>query len=65
MSESGFASLGPSLLARKGGAKPAMRPQVAPLAAPVAGGDDLPGDAGQCPWLPILARTSSEPAGAH
>ena len=33
MSESGFASLGPSLLARKGGAKPAMRPQVAPLMA--------------------------------
>jgi predicted HicB family RNase H-like nuclease len=32
MSEPGFASLGPSLLARKGGAKPAMRPQVAPLA---------------------------------
>jgi hypothetical protein len=31
MSEPGFASLGPSLLARKGGAKPAMRPQVAPL----------------------------------
>jgi hypothetical protein len=31
MSESGFASLGPTLLARKGGAKPAMRPQVAPL----------------------------------
>lgn len=31
MSDSGFASLGPSLLARKGGAKPAMRPQVAPL----------------------------------
>jgi hypothetical protein len=30
MSEPGFASLGPSLLARKGGAKPAMRPQVAP-----------------------------------
>ena len=26
-----FASLGPTLLARKGGAKPAMRPQVAPL----------------------------------
>lgn len=32
MSEPGFASLGPTLLARKGGAKPAMRPQVAPLA---------------------------------
>jgi hypothetical protein len=31
MSETGFASLGPSLLARKGGAKPAMRPQVSPL----------------------------------
>lgn len=31
MSESGFASLGPTLLARKGGAKPAMRPQVPPL----------------------------------
>ena len=36
MSESGFASLGPSLLARKGGAKPAMRPQVAPLMADAA-----------------------------
>ncbi len=31
MSEPGFASLGPTLLARKGGAKPAMRPQIAPL----------------------------------
>lgn len=28
MSEPGFASLGPTLLARKGGAKPAMRPQL-------------------------------------
>lgn len=28
-----FASLGPTLLARKGGAKPAMRPQVAPMSA--------------------------------
>lgn len=32
MSDPGFASLGPTLLARKGGAKPAMRPQLAPLA---------------------------------
>jgi len=32
MSEPGFASLGPTLLARKGGAKPAMRPQLPPLA---------------------------------
>lgn len=29
--EASFASLGPTLLARKGGAKPAMRPQLAPL----------------------------------
>ncbi|OYW45624.1 MAG: hypothetical protein B7Z08_05165 [Sphingomonadales bacterium 32-68-7] len=28
-----FASLGPTLLARKGGARPAMRPQVTPLGA--------------------------------
>ncbi|RDC59225.1 hypothetical protein HME9302_00411 [Alteripontixanthobacter maritimus] len=33
MSESSFASLSPTLLARKGGAKPAMRPQLAPLSA--------------------------------
>lgn len=31
MSEPHFASLSPTLLARKGGAKPAMRPQLAPL----------------------------------
>ncbi|MGB3805666.1 MAG: hypothetical protein WA936_00545 [Erythrobacter sp.] len=31
MSEATFASLEPALLARKGGAKPAMRPQLAPL----------------------------------
>lgn len=41
MSDASFASLGPTLLARKGGAKPAMRPQVAPFPAAV----DL--DAGQ------------------
>lgn len=34
-----FASLSPRLLARKGGAKPAMRPQLAPL-VPVA--DEIP-----------------------
>lgn len=39
MSDSGFASLGPSLLARKGGAKPAMRPQVAPLVTPLDAGE--------------------------
>ena len=31
MNESSFASLNPALLARKGGARPAMRPQIAPL----------------------------------
>lgn len=31
MSEASFASLSPTLLARKGGAKPAMRPQLASL----------------------------------
>ncbi|MDJ0643751.1 MAG: hypothetical protein QNJ15_13130 [Erythrobacter sp.] len=36
MSEASFASLGPTLLARKGGAKPAMRPQLAPLPETVA-----------------------------
>jgi hypothetical protein len=32
-----FASLGPTLLARKGGAKPAMRPQIAPLGGGAGG----------------------------
>lgn len=36
MSEASFASLGPTLLARKGGAKPAMRPQLTPLPDDVA-----------------------------
>jgi len=31
MTDVSFASLNPALLARKGGAKPAMRPQIAPL----------------------------------
>ncbi len=31
MSEASFASLNPALLARKGGAKPAMRPQLGPI----------------------------------
>lgn len=51
MSEASFASLGPTLLARKGGAKPAMRPQLAPLPDVVAaeqledlGWNDMGGD---------------------
>ena len=31
MSEASFASLNPAILARKGGAKPAMRPQLGPI----------------------------------
>ncbi|MEM1194718.1 MAG: hypothetical protein AAGH57_01325 [Pseudomonadota bacterium] len=37
MSGASFASLGPTLLARKGGAKPAMRPQLTPLPDDMAG----------------------------
>lgn len=33
MTEASFASLNPTLLARKGGAKPAMRPQLGPIPA--------------------------------
>ncbi|HAU21781.1 MAG TPA: hypothetical protein DCS24_04150 [Erythrobacter sp.] len=39
MSETSFASLNPALLARKGGAKPAMRPQLGPI--PDASADKL------------------------
>lgn len=39
MSETSFASLNPALLARKGGAKPAMRPQLGPI--PDASDDKL------------------------
>lgn len=52
MSDASFASLGPTLLARKGGAKPAMRPQWGPMPEAVAddqledlGWNDM-GDAG-------------------
>ena len=47
MNEASFASLNPTLLARKGGAKPAMRPQLAatisalPMAANEAALEDL------------------------
>jgi predicted HicB family RNase H-like nuclease len=68
MSDPGFASLGPTLLARKGGAKPAMRPQVGPLmqdATPLAEeqledlgwndlGDDHEGDHPASVVVPIL-----------
>ena len=51
MDDTNFASLSPTLLARKGGAKPAMRPQLAPLTAGSAaqsledlGWNDMGGD---------------------
>lgn len=70
-----FASLSPRLLARKGSAKPAMRPQVAPLAdfpsaAPYPVHEDLGwndmGDAADvaarpAQVVPISARESSPP----
>ncbi len=47
MTEAVFASLNPALLARKGGAKPAMRPQLAPLPSdPVSLGEDALEDLG-------------------
>ncbi len=42
MAETSFASLSPTLLARKGGAKPAMRPQHAALASMPAAMPDSP-----------------------
>ena len=36
MTEASFASLSPTLLARKGGAKPAMRPQLGPIPNPTS-----------------------------
>lgn len=75
MSDPGFASLGPSLLARKGGAKPAMRPQVAPLVADKAaiaalaeeqledlGWNDMgdPDDTGGAEIVPINAEVAAD-----
>lgn len=58
MSEASFASLGPTLLARKGGAKPAMRPQLAPLPGVV------PPEADQLEDLGWNDMGQDEPAGA-
>jgi len=78
MSESGFASLGPTLLARKGGAKPAMRPQIAPLVVDEAEAGPLPedkledlgwndmGDESGAQIVPISAAVAGpEPVAAH
>lgn len=62
MSEASFASLGPTLLARKGGAKPAMRPQLAPLPETNAGiaamADDQLEDLG---WNDMGQEDGNEP----
>lgn len=78
MSEASFASLGPTLLARKGGAKPAMRPQLAPIpdASPAnledlgwndmgADDDDMPQTAEIVPITPkAAARVSASKTAA-
>ena len=68
MSEASFASLNPTLLARKGGAKPAMRPQLGPITGPNAqaavdledlGWNDMgQDDAGKV--VPILPASNDE-----
>ena len=73
MSEASFASLGPTLLARKGGAKPAMRPQLAPLPETVQpeqledlGWNDMGGDEDAQASDNIVSITpSSTPAPAN
>jgi len=72
MSEQTFASLNPTLLARKGGAKPAMRPQVAivPVGGAAAhnledlGWNDM-GDAPQADNDSKLLQLTPEPANAE
>lgn len=67
MSEPSFASLSPTLLARKGGARPAMRPQHAAFAsipaapAPEAledlGWNDMGDEGGEAPTAEVVALT--------
>lgn len=70
-----FASLQPALLARKGGARPAMRPQIAPLDADFSQpGDDLgwndfgvdavAAPAERAPRIVSLVPSASEPVAA-
>jgi len=70
MTEASFASLNPTLLARKGGAKPAMRPQLAPLPEEVAdealedlGWNDMgQDDEGGADVVPITPDTTNQEA---
>lgn len=58
-----FASLSPSLLARKGGARPAMRPQYRPLEELVAAqGDEASEDLG---WNDMGEEADPQDAGAQ
>lgn len=67
MNEASFASLSPTLLARKGGAKPAMRPQLAPIPDNTPkdlndlGWNDM-GDAPDAPATAEAAETAPETA---
>ncbi len=62
MTESSFASLSPTLLARKGGAKPAMRRQIAPLHGESGnGGVDLASDLEDLGWND-MGENHDEPA---
>ncbi|ABC62302.1 hypothetical protein [Erythrobacter litoralis] len=78
MNEASFASLNPSLLARKGGAKPAMRPQLAPLnpnGSDVAAnledlgwndmGDESEADGRQSNVLPLTPEPANEQSQAE
>lgn len=66
MSDANFASLASTLLARKGGAKPAMRPQsTLPLPAEVTPADNLEdlgwndmGNDGSAPESPLLEKSA-------
>ena len=68
MSEASFASLNPTLLARKGGAKPAMRPQLAPLPETVAdealedlGWNDMGQEEGSGAEIVPISKESQQP----
>jgi len=65
MTDASFASLEPKLLARKGGAKPAMRPQLAALPEMAAdepledlGWNDMGDDAGQSAEIVALKQSA-------
>ena len=70
MTEASFASLSPTLLARKGGAKPAMRPQLGPIPNPTSenledlGWNDMGDDATHDDKVVKLAPQAANESGA-